>query len=174
VVNKGKLLVSHPNLNDGLFSKSVILITENNLHGTSGLILNKPSRFKIHEVVGNEVHHAVADHTLYQGGPLSQNSLLIVHTSEWYSSNTLPLPIDISVSSDHFMFEKINMGNLPERFKFVSGMSGWQANQLNEEINRNSWLVCDTDCDLIFNYAGVPMWNKAVEMCASQTISNYF
>jgi putative transcriptional regulator len=173
VFKAGQILVSHPSLEDGLFSKSVVLITEHSLHGTSGIILNKPSRFKMHQVV-EDLHYGVADHTLYHGGPISQNSLLIIHTGEWYSSNTISLPTDISITSDHFMFEKINMGNFPDRFRFVTGMSAWQANQLQEEIERDTWLICEADHDLLFEHAGITMWRKAVELCASQSVANFF
>jgi len=174
VFHTGQILVSHPRMSQGIFSKSVVLLTEVSTKGTLGVILNKPSEYKLGEILGENLHQILSDETLYRGGPVGPNSLLILHTGEWYSSNTLPLPINISMSSDHFMFEKINMGNLPNRYKFLAGMSSWTAGQLEEEIQRDTWLVCETDEDFIFEHTGLSMWKKAVEMCASQSIANYF
>ena len=38
----GKILVAHPNLESGIFAKSVILLTEHHDSGTVGFILNNP------------------------------------------------------------------------------------------------------------------------------------
>ena len=39
---KGKLLISSPEISDGVFDKSIILICEHNANGAMGFILNKP------------------------------------------------------------------------------------------------------------------------------------
>ena len=39
---KGKLLISSPEISDGVFDKSIILICEHDANGTMGFILNKP------------------------------------------------------------------------------------------------------------------------------------
>ena len=39
---KGKLLISSPEISDGVFDKSIILICEHDANGTRGFILNKP------------------------------------------------------------------------------------------------------------------------------------
>lgn len=172
--NTGQLLVSHPKMPEGLFSKSVVLLTEVSEKGILGVILNKPSEYKLGEILGDSCHYALIDETLHRGGPVGPNSLLILHTGEWYSSNTLSLPINVSMTSDHFMFEKINMGNFPDQYRFLVGMSSWSPGQLEAEIQRDTWLVCDTNEEFIFDYSGISMWKKAVDMCASQSIASYF
>jgi len=174
LVNPGQLLVSHPKLNDGLFSKSVVLITEHHINGSVGFILNKPSNYKMRDVVEENMLGIMQDETLYSGGPLNTGSLILIHSGEWYSSNTLALPNNISISSDHFMFEKISMGNIPFNYKLVTGISGWQPNQLESELTNQNWLVTNPTEDLIYNHAGVTMWRKALELCASQVVASYF
>ena len=39
---KGKLLISSPEISDGVFDKSIILICEHDANGTMGFIVNKP------------------------------------------------------------------------------------------------------------------------------------
>ena len=39
---KGKLLISSPEISDGVFDKSIVLICEHDANGTMGFILNKP------------------------------------------------------------------------------------------------------------------------------------
>lgn len=174
MITPGKLLVSHPNLNNGLFSKSVILITEHYKSGSVGFILNKPSNHKIAEVIQGNSLDLLQDETLYAGGPMNHGTLILIHSGEWYSSNTLSLPNNISITSDHFMFEKISSGNLPFNYKLATGISGWQPGQLEFELQNQNWLILEPTEDLIYNYAGVTMWRKALELCASQVVAAYF
>ena len=53
-------------------------------------------------------------------------------------------------------------------------MSSWSPGQLEAEIQRDTWLICDTNEEFIFDYSGISMWKKAVDMCASQSIASYF
>ena len=39
---KGKLLISSPEIADGIFDKSIILICEHDAKGTIGFVVNKP------------------------------------------------------------------------------------------------------------------------------------
>ena len=39
---KGKLLISSPEIADGIFDKSIILICEHDANGTIGFVVNKP------------------------------------------------------------------------------------------------------------------------------------
>ena len=39
---KGKLLISSPEISDGIFDKSIILICKHDADGTMGFIVNKP------------------------------------------------------------------------------------------------------------------------------------
>ena len=39
---KGKLLISSPEIVDGIFDKSIILICEHDANGTIGFVVNKP------------------------------------------------------------------------------------------------------------------------------------
>ena len=50
---KGKILVSLPATSDDFFSRSVVLIVEDNEDGTIGFILNKPMEYNINELIKN-------------------------------------------------------------------------------------------------------------------------
>tara|TARA_B110000503_G_scaffold121966_1_gene186059 strand:- start:449 stop:976 length:528 start_codon:yes stop_codon:yes gene_type:complete len=173
-IKPGNLLVANPSLNGGLFSKSVILISEHHTKGSVGFILNKPSTYKVSDVIQGNSLDILKNETLYAGGPLNNGSLILVHSAEWYSSNTMPLPTNVSISSDHFMFEKISMGNLPFNYKLITGISGWQPGQLQFEVDKENWLICAPTDNVIYNHAGVTMWHQALELCASQVVASFF
>jgi putative transcriptional regulator len=172
----GQLLVAHPDLKDKYFHKTVILITESHEGGTVGLILNKPTLSSVAEVVErDEKTEWPFDDTMYQGGPVNTYSLIAIHTAEWYSSNTLNLNDIVSITSDKFMLEKMAMNNLPQNYRFVVGISGWSPGQLEQEMTKsNSWLTCDSNENIIFAYSGPTQWELAIELCARQTMNQFF
>ncbi len=44
------------------------------------------------------------------------------------------------------------------------GYAGWGAGQLEDEIQRNGWLICDADSDLIFEGANKAKWTGALDL----------
>ena len=107
MVSPGKILVAHPNLESGLFGKSVILITEAHQTGTVGFIMNKPSPHNLNQIMQERGISWELGDVLYQGGPLNTSALVMVHTEDFSSSNTMYLPGGLAISSDELMIEKV-------------------------------------------------------------------
>ena len=52
-IKNGSLLIAHPTLIDDTFFKSIILITHHNNDESIGLVINNPSKIKLHEIIDN-------------------------------------------------------------------------------------------------------------------------
>ena len=50
----------------------------------------------------------------------------------------------------------------PARTRLIVGYSGWDAGQLEAELNESAWLISDVDADLIFNTPPDRMWEAAI------------
>lgn len=174
---KGKLLVATPELTrDSTFRRSVVYIYEHNDDVVIGLCLNKPTDYKINEVVRIQGHmFEQGNEKLYKGGPISPQSVILLHTDEWYSSNTMQIGNGLAISSDELMFEKISMGNEPENHRLMAGVSSWHPRQLEQEIHKwKAWLVADADPELFFFKDGDEQWNKAIMISSQQMFDQYF
>lgn len=174
---KGKLLIATPELTrDSTFARSVVYIYEHSDDVVIGLILNKPTDYKINEVV--RLQGDMFDHgheKLYKGGPVAKQSVILLHTDEWYSSNTLQIDNGLAVSSDELMFEKLAMGNEPEQHRLLAGVSSWHPDQLEQEIHTwKAWLVAEADPELFFFKDGDEQWNKALMISSQQMFDQYF
>jgi putative transcriptional regulator len=171
---QGKYLVARPVINDPWFKHSIVYIYEYGPQGAAGLIINKPGTMQISRMVNNVTGiHPVYDDLLYNGGPVNENALIMMHTSEWFSTNTHQVTKEISISSDKFMLEKVITGNTPKGFRVCTGMSGWHQGQIENEIKRNHWLVTKLDLSTVFDYSGEDQWQQAVEKVAKTTIDKY-
>ena len=79
LLENGTLLVASPDLDQGVFMRSVVLVCEHSPNGSFGLILNKTLSLEISEEVlslspSNE-------HIRFcMGGPLQANQMMILHS----------------------------------------------------------------------------------------------
>ena len=177
---KGKLLVATPVLNNNVvFQQSVVYIYDENptTGQVCGVILNKPSQFKISSL--GSLKDIPFDPTLemtfvHKGGPVSDTSIILLHTNEWVSSNTLNANNKLAITSDLLMIEKLASGNEPKGWRMFAGMSVWTKEQLNVEVNdQNAWLICDPTDTSVFDFNEEEQWLKGLELCSQQMLSNY-
>ena len=176
---KGKLLVATPVLNHNVvFHQSVVYLYDENPQGqVMGVILNKPSKFKISSLGSLKdipFDPALDLKYVHKGGPVSDTSVILLHTNEWVSSNTLNAENELSITSDLLMIEKLATGNEPKGWRMFAGMSVWGLDQLDNEINnQHAWLVCDPTSSNVFDFDEEEQWLKALELCSQQMLSNY-
>lgn len=172
MIQPGVILAAHPKQKQGFFSQSVILITEHHKFSTVGLCINKPQTVTVGEAT--EIDWPWDD-VLCCGGPVNSAALFMLHTSEWYSTNTMSITDSISISSDLLMIEKAAMGNTPQHWRFFNGMCGWSPGQLHREIVKNNmWLTCDSNEHILFNTEIEDIWEQAIELCAQKLTNQYF
>lgn len=177
---KGKLLVATPVLNNNVvFQQSVVYIYDENptTGQICGVILNKPSQFKISSL--GSLKDIPFDPTLemtfvHKGGPVQDTSIILLHTNEWVSSNTLNAMNELAITSDLLMIEKLASGSEPKGWRMFAGMSVWTKEQLNAEVQgNNAWLICDPTATAVFDFNEEEQWLKGLELCSQQMLSNY-
>ena len=94
------------------------------------------------------------------GGPVSQESGFIIHTP--YRDDELNEDLVISASKE--TLTDIAQGNGPEHYIVTLGYAGWEAGQLETEINRNDWLLVPYEKEIIFTTLLEKRWQKAIEL----------
>lgn len=139
-IQKGNLLVSDPSLvGDMSFSRSIVIITDYNDEGAVGFILNKPTEYKLGELVP-EIH---SDFPVYQGGPVEQDNLYFLHIVPELIPNSIQISDDIYWGGDFdVLTELLQSGEIStNQVRFFLGYSGWSQNQLESEVESNSWIL---------------------------------
>ena len=170
----GKCLIARPSIEDPLFKRSVVFIYEQNVAGIAGVIINQRSPISTHDIFLNRgFSPSEAAEKVYVGGPVNSNAVLILHTSEWKTTNTLKVNSDLSVSSDDLMFYKFVNGDKPEGYKFITGVAAWHPLQLKQELNNNRWLISNLTVHQILDTDSRQLWDVAIETNAKQTIDRF-
>jgi putative transcriptional regulator len=138
--SRGKLLVSEPSIiGDDSFSRSVILLTEFNNDGVVGFILNKPLDYTLDQLVP-EISQELE---VYQGGPVETDNLYFLHNIPHLIPGSHLIGDEIYWGGDfHAVSQLINNGKIKgSEIKFFLGYSGWEREQLENELHGNSWVV---------------------------------
>ena len=137
---KGQLLISEPSIiGDLSFNRSVILLADHDKEGSVGFIINKPLKYTINDLIP-EVR---ARFKIYNGGPVEQDNLYFIHNIPDLIPNSIEISNGIYWGGDfESTKELINNGTIQKgNIRFFLGYTGWGENQLEAEMNSNSWIV---------------------------------
>ncbi len=158
--HKGRLLVAEPSiLNDQSFNRSIIFITKNDTdEGTIGFIVNKPTNFVLSDLLPD----IDCDFKVYTGGPVSSENLYFIHKIPHLIPNSIEVSKGIYWAGDFEMIvsllneKKINQDDI----RFFLGYSGWEENQLKDELDIDSWVVVENNYANILNMDASEAWKK--------------
>ena len=162
---KGQLLVAEPSIIvDISFNRSVILLTEHNEEGAVGFILNKPLKY----VLGDFIDELDSNMTVYNGGPVEQDNLYFIHSIPHLIPESIEIANGIFWGGNfHVLLELLQQNKIDEtQIRFFLGYSGWSKNQLEEELQTNTWIVVpNTYKKEIFLKSNQDFWKeKMVEL----------
>ncbi len=156
---KGRLLLSEPFMGDYYFGRAVILLAEHNEEGSFGLILNKPVSKLLNEVTEDFPNMEVP---LYIGGPVEPNRLFFIHTLGDQINDSIEVVKGLFWGGD--MQDLLELAQLkiltPENSRFFLGYAGWGANQMEDELKKNSWAITKASAALIFDTKPELLWKK--------------
>lgn len=158
---RGKILISEPLLGDNYFKRSVVLLAEHNEDGSFGIIMNKPIDNKFNEIVSDFPEY---DGQLFLGGPVSNSSLFFIHTLGEQVENSMKIMDGLYWGGDiESVRELMTMKKIDStQIRFCVGYSGWGSLQLEEELERNSWLVSGMSAESLMTTDPGKLWELAL------------
>lgn len=161
-------LIAMPSLEDAYFSRSITYICEHNSEGAMGIVINQPSTMSLKELLeqtDKDVSFGddTAEQIVLAGGPVGQERGFVLHSGEdeWGSSLSLAPGITVTTSKD--ILTAIGHNSGPDHALIALGYAGWEAGQLEGEMQENAWLTVEADTDILFNTPIHKKWQAAVK-----------
>jgi putative transcriptional regulator len=85
------------------------------------------------------------------GGPVEQGRGFVLHTNDYFTADSsLPVSENIALTATVDILRAMAEGEGPQRAVLALGYAGWAPGQLESEIQRNGWLTCPADEELVF------------------------
>jgi len=161
-IEKGILLIAEPTIiGDMSFNRSVILLADHNDEGSVGFILNKPLEYTINDLIP-EID---AVFEVYNGGPVEQDNLYFIHNIPDLITDSIEISNGIFWGGDFDLTKDlINEGKVhKENIRFFLGYSGWNAHQLESELQSNSWIISkNNDENDILEKSSAHFWKDKI------------
>ena len=174
-IRPGSLLIANPKYAHEQQQGNVVYITESTNYSTMGIVLNSSDSYYLSDLLEQKGIDWPFETLVNIGGDYSPTCMIMLHSGEWYSSNTMPITTDISISSDQTMLEKLEMGNTPEWYRLFLGTSGWTPQELEHELksNKPKWLLLSHPSQALIELADKDLWQTAVAEYSQDVFSNY-
>lgn len=173
----GQLLIAPPTMKDRFWHKTVVLVTENHLRGSLGIIVNKITNLSVNDFTRQLNEECMLPGHIYAGGPVNTNAMTMLHSNDWECENTLKITGDIGLSSHKDIIKILAMGSCPRYWRIMLGLCVWQPNQLESELagkhgydHNQSWLLASSDLETIFEGDTKYCWTQAIERSSSEFV----
>ena len=163
----GRLLIAMPSMGDPRFERTVIYMCSHSDEGAMGLVVNRRAEGVTFDELMSQLEIEIGPETqasdVHYGGPVEMGRGFVLHSSDFHVEDaTMEVDDEISLTATLDVLRAIADGSGPRRAMIALGYSGWAPNQLEGEIQRNGWLTCDADEELLFSRDDAAKWAKAL------------
>lgn len=158
----GNLLIAEPFMLDDNFKRSVVLLAAEDEEGKVGYILNQKTNVLVKDLVPDCPD---CEFLVYIGGPVEPDTLHFIHTCPDKISESTEIRDNIYWSGNFEELKiQLNSGAIKEgEIKFFLGYSGWNKQQLQDELDNNMWIVSDKlNADVIFEHTENDIWKESI------------
>ncbi len=154
---KGQLLLDGGNLAGSFFHRSVVLICHHDDQGAFGLMLNRSlgsnhglkSALKLPEPLQNR--------PIYIGGPVQPGAMSFLWTDAFIEHNEVFPGVGMGHDLDE-LSERLQHYSPQRDFRLFSGYAGWSPGQLEDELQREAWLIHTPSQKLLFEQDPAKLW----------------
>lgn len=149
-------------MNDPNFTRSVVLLTEHGENGTLGFVINHPSLLMVDDLIAMM---GGVNFPVYLGGPVAMDTIHFIHRCPHKINDGEEIAKGIYWGGNFETLKAlVGKGEISrDEVKFFVGYSGWGEEQLQEELEGNTWIVSDQyDSDIVFSGDTEAIWKEVI------------
>ena len=165
---RGFFLVAKPSILDSNFSHTVVLVAHAPDGGTVGVILNRPTKQSLADVLPGNADLARFTEPLHFGGPVERVGLFAVFQADASPGQSFPVIEDVYIALHPETIEQL-LRKPPAAVRFFVGYAGWAPGQLRAEVERGDWWVVKADAETIFRKNTATLWDDLEHRARSVT-----
>jgi putative transcriptional regulator len=148
---QGHLLIASPALLDPNFHRTVVLVTAHSDDGAVGVVLNRPSEATVDEAVPQLTSIIDGADVIYVGGPVNPSGVAVLAEFDEPDEAGVNVLDDIGFVD----LEQALAGAPPalRRRRVYAGVAGWGEGQLEDEVERDDWILEPARVEDVFGEA---------------------
>jgi putative transcriptional regulator len=168
---RGMFLIASRGLTDPNFSESVVLLLEYDAQGALGLIVNRPTRVQLTDLLPEVDELKERGDVVYVGGPVSKNRIVLLMRSDRHPREAGRVFADTYVSSSmETLRHAIALSREGGTFHAYVGYAGWGPGQLDSEVSRGDWHISPAEEAIVFDKAAEEIWPELIEKSAGRWV----
>jgi putative transcriptional regulator len=153
---RGSLLIAGPTLLDPNFRRTVVLVAEHNDEGAMGVILNRPSGMTVADAAPDLVPLVGGDAAIFSGGPVQPTAGVVLAALSDSAEADEPIFDDVVLLPG--LVELGAVIDAAQRVRVFAGYAGWGPGQLDDELERDDWIVEPAVTDDVFSEEPDALW----------------
>src|SRR6266536_2641442 len=142
----GHFLIASPAIMDPNFERAGVLITAHTDEGAVGVILNRCSAATVGEAVPQLAPVIDVDEPVFVGGPVNPEGVAVLDEVGFVA-----LEEALEVHAPDL-----------QRTRVFAGVAGWGPEQLEDELERDDWIIEPADADAIFTDDPDRLWSEVL------------
>jgi len=170
----GRLLVATPLLGDPNFRRTVVLIVEHESgQGTLGVVLNRPTKVSVGQVLEPWNDLATNPPVVFTGGPVAPNSALALALVPGTDEPVGWHPLDSAPAAGRLGLVDLDappglIAPAVTSLRVYAGYAGWTGGQLKAEIDEGAWYVVAAEAGDAFSAQPERLWPAVLRRQGSE------
>ncbi len=159
-IKQGTFLIATPEIESGIFFRSVVLICEHNQNGSFGLIINKNLDLDIPDEIVSLSNLANPFINIRAGGPVQTNQMMLLHDCEKIPNQTMEVCDNVYLGGDIQFLQEAITDQVGPHIHLCFGYSGWSSGLLEREFLDGHWFLHPADKHFIFEVKPEKLWQE--------------
>jgi len=158
-LKRGTFLIASPEINEGLFFRSVVLLCDHSPVGSFGIVVNKPVDVDIPDDIMNLEELSGAKIDIRAGGPNQQSQIMLLHSVDQPSDSNLNVCPGVNLGGDLECLQEMDETKKTDLSLLLClGYSGWGAGLLEREFLSGAWFVHPASSSHVFETPSHLLW----------------
>jgi putative transcriptional regulator len=162
----GHFLIASPAILDPNFRRTVVFVTAHTDEGAVGLILNRCSETTVDEAVPQLAPVTGPDEPVFVGGPVNPDGVAVLAKFDDPDDAGVVVLDDVGfVALDEALEDEPPR---VQRTRVFAGVAGWGPEQLEDEFEREDWIVEPAEAEDIFTDDPEGLWSDLLRRKGGQ------
>jgi putative transcriptional regulator len=163
----GRFLIAMPGMGDPRFERTLIYMCSHGSDGAMGLVVNRRADGVTFDELMSQLQIELGPQSqgvdVRFGGPVEMGRGFVLHSPDFHAEDsTMRVDERVSLTATLDVLRAMAEGRGPEQALIALGYSGWGPSQLETELQRNGWLTCEADSEILFSDEDESKWSRAL------------